>query len=109
MSEMNIQAVLQQIRSVSQRIQPPETERQPAVDAATRDRFTHLLTEAVQGINQQQQQAKALTRAWQLGDSRVTLAEVMVASEKASVSFEAAKQVRNKLVEAYRDIMNMPL
>ncbi len=107
MSEMNIQAVLQQIRSVSARIQPPAGET-PAVEKP-RDTFTHLLKQSVESINRQQKQAAALTRAWQLGDPNVTLSEVMIASEKASVSFEAAKQVRNKLVEAYRDIMNMPL
>ncbi len=107
MSEMNIQAVLQQIRSVSAQIQPPA--RETATTEAPRETFTHLLEQSLQGINQQQKQAEALTKAWQLGDPNVTLAEVMIASEKAGVAFEAAKQVRNKLVEAYRDIMNMPL
>ena len=37
------------------------------------------------------------------------LPEVMIASQKASVSFEAMKEVRNKLVDAYKDIMNMPV
>ncbi len=107
MSDMNIQAVLQQIRSVSARIQPPASET-PTTEKA-RESFGKLLEQSVQGINQQQQQAEALARAWQLGDPNINLSEVMIASEKASVSFEAAKQVRNKLVEAYRDIMNMPL
>ncbi|MGZ5030965.1 MAG: flagellar hook-basal body complex protein FliE, partial [Methylobacter sp.] len=43
------------------------------------------------------------------GDTNVSLAEVMVASQKASVSFQAMLQVRNKLVEAYKDVMNMPI
>ncbi len=107
MSEMNIQAVLQQIRSVSARIQPPANET-PATEPA-RASFGKLLEQSVQGINQQQKQAEALARAWQLGDPNINLSEVMIASEKAGVAFEAAKQVRNKLVEAYRDIMNMPL
>jgi len=37
------------------------------------------------------------------------LAEVMIASQKASVSFQAMLQVRNKLVDAYKDVMNMPM
>jgi flagellar hook-basal body complex protein FliE len=47
--------------------------------------------------------------AFESGDANVSLAEVMVASQKASVSFQAMLQVRNKLVEAYKDVMNMPM
>ncbi|MEM1090161.1 MAG: flagellar hook-basal body complex protein FliE, partial [Pseudomonadota bacterium] len=42
-------------------------------------------------------------------DPNANLAEVMVALEKASVSFEGVKQVRNRLVAAYQEIMNMPV
>ena len=38
-----------------------------------------------------------------------SLTDVMVAQQKASVSFQATLQVRNKLVEAYKDVMNMPM
>ncbi len=44
-----------------------------------------------------------------MGDQDVSLAEVMIASQKASVSFQAMLQVRNKLVDAYKDVMNMPM
>ncbi len=50
-----------------------------------------------------------MTEDFESGDANVSLAEVMVASQKASVSFQAMLQVRNKLVEAYKDVMNMPM
>jgi flagellar hook-basal body complex protein FliE len=44
-----------------------------------------------------------------MGDRSVSLAEAMIASQKSSVAFEATVQVRNKLVESYKEIMNMPV
>jgi len=43
------------------------------------------------------------------GDTSTDLTEVMVAMQKASLSFQAMTQVRNKLLEAYKDVMNMPV
>jgi flagellar hook-basal body complex protein FliE len=50
-----------------------------------------------------------MTKAFETGASDIKLADVMVATQKASVSFQAMLQVRNKLVEAYKDVMNMPM
>jgi flagellar hook-basal body complex protein FliE len=50
-----------------------------------------------------------MIRSFELGTGEASVAEVMVAMQKASLSFEAVTQVRNRLVEAYRDIMNMPI
>ncbi|MCV6002878.1 flagellar hook-basal body complex protein FliE, partial [Escherichia coli] len=43
------------------------------------------------------------------GDADVSLSDVMIARNKSSVAFEATVQIRNKLVEAYKDLMNMPV
>lgn len=71
--------------------------------------FSEVMTQAVNKVNEVQQSAGDLAEAYQRGDKNVDITDVMIASQKASVSFEAAVQVRNKLVEAYRDIMNMPI
>lgn len=71
--------------------------------------FGDLFKQAVNSVNETQQQSTALATAYEKGDPKVSLAQVMVASQKASVSFQAITQVRNKLVEAYQDIMNMPM
>jgi len=50
-----------------------------------------------------------MATAFELGQGGVDLTEVMIASQKASVSFQAMTQVRNKMVQAYQDIMQMPI
>ncbi len=50
-----------------------------------------------------------LANAFEIGKSGVDLTDVMISSQKASVSFQALTQVRNKLVQAYQDIMQMPV
>lgn len=71
--------------------------------------FSEVMSNAVSKVNELQNQAGSMAESYQRGDANVDITDVMIASQKASVSFEAAVQVRNKLVEAYRDIMNMPI
>ncbi len=71
--------------------------------------FAALLKNSIDTVNQTQQQASELAKAFEKGETDVPLAEVMVSLQKASVSFQAMVQVRNKLVEAYKDIMNMQM
>ena len=71
--------------------------------------FQQLLSSAVEQVNSVQKQSSNLAEAFQLGDPNVTLSQVVVASEKASVAFEAMSEVRNRLVKAYEDIMKMPI
>ena len=70
--------------------------------------FTDLLKKAVDSVNETQMKAGELTKAYELGDESVDITQVMIQLQKASVSFEAMTQVRNRLVSAYQDIMNMP-
>ena len=69
--------------------------------------FQGVLTQALRGVSNTQHQASQLQRAVQLGDSSVSLEETMVAMQKAQIGFQATLQVRNRLVQAYSDIMNM--
>ncbi|NWA00921.1 flagellar hook-basal body complex protein FliE [Pseudomonas gingeri] len=71
--------------------------------------FADLLGKAVGKVNDTQQAAGQLANAFEIGKSGVDLTDVMVSSQKASVSFQALTQVRNKLVQAYQDIMQMPV
>ncbi|MBL4942725.1 MAG: flagellar hook-basal body complex protein FliE [Colwellia sp.] len=73
------------------------------------DNFGNLLTEALQTVRELQQEAGATKTAFEMGDRNVTLAEVMIASSKAGVALDATVQVRNKFVEAYKEIMSMPV
>ncbi|WP_233710316.1 flagellar hook-basal body complex protein FliE [Pseudomaricurvus albidus] len=71
--------------------------------------FGQMLDQAVNKVNNVQQTSSSLAKAYELGDPNVDITDVMVASQKASVSFQSMVQVRNKLIDAYRDVMNMPV
>ena len=71
--------------------------------------FDTMFNNAINEVNRKQRVATDLATKFELGDPQVDLPEVMVALQKASVSFQAMTEVRNKLVEAYKDIMNMPV
>ena len=71
--------------------------------------FAEMLGQAVGKVNETQQASNQLANAFEIGQSGVDLTDVMIASQKASVSFQAMTQVRNKLVQAYQDIMQMPV
>ncbi|MDF1588158.1 MAG: flagellar hook-basal body complex protein FliE [Gammaproteobacteria bacterium] len=76
-------------------------------ETGTRVDFTSLLKTAVNQVNETQQAAGKLKTAFEMGDPNVSLADAMIASQKASVAFEATLQVRNKLVRAYEEVMRM--
>jgi flagellar hook-basal body complex protein FliE len=69
--------------------------------------FGGELKAAVERINELQQGAGNKATAFQAGDPDVALHEVMVDMQKASVAFQMGVQVRNRLVSAYKEVMNM--
>jgi len=69
--------------------------------------FSGLMKSAVNQVNETQQAAGQLKTAFEMGDPNVSLADAMIASQKASVAFQATVQVRNKLVAAYEEVMRM--
>jgi len=71
--------------------------------------FSSELQNSVRRINQLQQGAGASANALQRGDPGIALHEVMVDVQKAGIAFDMGVQVRNKLINAYKDIMNMPV
>ena len=71
--------------------------------------FATMLKNAVDGVNSMQLESKQMQQRFEMGDTSLSLAEVMVAKEKSGIAFEATLQVRNKVLEAYKEIMNMPV
>ncbi|MBR9791094.1 MAG: flagellar hook-basal body complex protein FliE [Gammaproteobacteria bacterium] len=71
--------------------------------------FAAMLGNAVEKVNSMQLESKEMTQRFEMGDKSLSLAEVMLAKEKAGIAFEATVQVRNKVLEAYKQIMNMPV
>ncbi len=117
----DINNVLTEIRSLrSQMMQNQRIEQDNAIRGRVDDpakvqqgretpAFADMLSKAVNNVNELQQNSSALRTAYDMGDPNVDITRVMVASQKASVSFEALTQVRNRVVKAYEDIMNMPM
>jgi flagellar hook-basal body complex protein FliE len=115
-SNIAIDQVLAQIRSMSLQagagVKPavPAAVSAPgSVGAAAAPAFGELLKQGIDSVNHSQQNAGALADAWERGVSGVDLARVMIESQKASVSFRALTEVRNRLVSVYQDIMNMSI
>ena len=69
--------------------------------------FSVMLKAQLDQVNGAQQKAEQLGQRFTLGDDSVNLSDVMIASQKANIGFQATIQVRNKLVSAYHDIMAM--
>ena len=69
--------------------------------------FQQALTNALRGVSDTHNQAAQMQREVQLDNPNVGIEETMVAMQKAQIGFQATLQVRNRLVQAYSDIMNM--
>jgi flagellar hook-basal body complex protein FliE len=69
--------------------------------------FQAALTQALGSVSNAQNQAGRLQREVQMGNPEVSLEETMVAMQKAQIGFQATLTVRNRLVSAYSEIMNM--
>ena len=117
MSNMAIDAVLAQIRSLSAQAgaavkpaaQAVHSVQPGATNAAQGPGFAELFKQGIDSVNTSQQKATVLADSWERGDANVSLEQVMIESQKAAVSFRALTEVRNRLVSAYQDIMNMSI
>src|SRR5262245_36926360 len=69
--------------------------------------FANVLKASLDHVNNAEQEAGRLARDFELGSTEASLPDVMVSLRKANISFQKAVQVRNRLVTAYHDIMNM--
>lgn len=69
--------------------------------------FAAALKASLDQVSGAQHRADVLAKRFVSGDDSVNLSDVMINSQKASIAFQATVQVRNKLVSAYHDIMNM--
>ena len=81
----------------------------PAESVPESSGFSELLKSSIDAVNEAQSSASEMAAALERGDKSVTLPEVMIALQKASLSFQAMTEVRNRLVNAYQEIMNMPI
>ena len=113
MSQMEIDRVLAQIRSFSSAARTGAVGglggAAPTAPGATDNGFANLLKQGIAKVNETQSRANTLATQFEKGVPGVELPQVMLEMQKANVSFRALTEVRNKFVDAYREIMNMPL
>ncbi|HEX6242104.1 MAG TPA: flagellar hook-basal body complex protein FliE [Polyangiales bacterium] len=79
----------------------------PAASPAAASSFQSAMTQALGAVSHQQSQATALQRELQMDNPAVSLEQTMVAMQKAQIGFQGVLAVRNRLVSAYSEIMNM--
>jgi len=118
MSNMQIDSVLAQIRSLQQQVKfngPGITKPGNDVAAAAGAQgsnatsFANVLKQGLDRVNEAQNRASDVATKFEKGVPGIELSQVMLESQKASVAFRATVEVRNRLVSAYQDIMNMPI
>jgi flagellar hook-basal body complex protein FliE len=107
-----IEAMMAQLQAAAARTSPANVN--PLSDgglqtkqAAGKVDFQSVLKSSLDQVNQAQQQSQQLARRFEMGDSTVSLSDAMISLQKSSIALQQTVQVRNKLVEAYQNIMNM--
>ena len=108
MPTIDVNTLLSQMRQMSATMPTPETASRSVIPAQTSD-FGALLKQSIATVGQSQMEAGKLAASFERGDAGADLGRTMVAVQKADLSLRAMTEVRNKLVDAYKDIMNMPV
>ena len=110
-NSIDTNTLLVQLRAMAQDAGIPPSEAAGAELRSTVDTvdFSKILENSLQSVNGRSMDAKELRESYEAGSTNVELADVMIAAQKARISFEALTQVRNKMVSAYKEVMSMPL
>ncbi|KQQ88033.1 flagellar hook-basal body complex protein FliE [Massilia sp. Leaf139] len=79
----------------------------PVNEGPSKVSFSDALKNSLEQVSNSQKHAEELGQKFAMGDDSVSLSDTMIAMQKSSIAFQATVQVRNKLVSAYHEIMNM--
>lgn len=104
MNEINTASMLAKIRELNAQLDNPGAVKEPG-----NTEFSSLLSESINQVNALQTKAGQQASAYEAGEPGADLTQVMISLQKASLSFQAMTEVRNKLVNAYQEVMNMPV
>ena len=105
-SSANIQSMLQTLRA--HQSQAAAGVQGMAGEGVEKTGFSDAVKQLFNQVNTTQQSSRAMTEAYERGED-IPLTDVVLGMQKSSLSFEATLQVRNKVLKAYEDIMNMPV
>ncbi len=104
-SNANMQAMITRMRVMAEQVSVDKSSMTGSTGATS---FADTLTNSLQRVNELQSIADDKRVAFEMGEE-ISIADVMLAKEKASIAFEATLQVRNKVLSAYQEIMQMPV
>ena len=107
MNSISSEHLLSQIRTLGRDLQVTPAPTGPS--APTAPGFGDMLKTTLDAVNEAQRISSEMKTGFENGSGDASLAEVMIASQKANLSFRAMTEVRNKLINAYQEIMNMPV
>jgi len=107
MKEIDMNSLLAQLRANAAATQGHLNPVDEGMSGVAKQDFSTLLQNSIDKVNDIQKNSGDLSKAFELGDANVSLAEVMIARQKAGIAFQSVLQVRNKLISAYQDIMSM--
>ena len=108
MSQIDVNNLLSQMRQMTAQVRPLETAFNTAPVGGPSD-FSALLKQSMAAVGQSQLQAGNMATSFERGDAGANLGSTMIAVQKADLSLRMMVQVQSKLVNAYKDIMNMPV
>jgi flagellar hook-basal body complex protein FliE len=107
MTMIDVNSVLLQMRRISSNIEMPALRGVGEAETTEKSSFGDLLKQSIGSVAQSQDKAGKMAASFERGDPGIDLAQVMIQGQKADLSFRAMTEVRNKLVDAYKEIMNM--
>ncbi|WP_426287056.1 flagellar hook-basal body complex protein FliE [Luteibacter sp. E-22] len=109
MTTIDVNSLLLQMRRISAQTEMPALRGVGETAPAAKGSFGDLLKQSIDGVAQSQDKAGKMATAFERGDPGVDLAQVMIQGQKADLSFRAMTEVRNKMIDAYKEIMNMSI
>ena len=105
MSSIQISQVLAEMRALQARASGAPMEAPQSI--AGPSEFANMMMSQVDNVAKMQNSAHALANSYEAGDKSVDLTKVMLEVQKAGLAFHAMTEVRNKLIDAYTQVMNM--
>lgn len=105
MNNINVDQVLTQMRIMA--AQAKSVQDVSNVEEKGGADFSSMLVKSINAVNESQEASGELKQRFDMGDNSVSMVDVAIASEKAKIAFAAMSEVRNKLVNAYKEVMSM--
>jgi len=102
-----IEAMVAQLKTAAARANPAVENPLQARQATGAVDFQSALKSSIDQVNAMQLQSQQLAQRFEMGDTTVSLSDAMIALQKSGIALQQTVQVRNKLVSAYQEIMNM--